>query len=503
MTPTKRISHGVELPSQTSGSRYLHEVLLRAVRRFPEALRGAAFPEDPQRFKQHYSTLLPSFEAFRVASAERAEIARFVCVEAEKGLRFVDDAGDAVFDDVLLRPAEPLALVQVKLDGPSRLVPEVPFEGQLLRGRDLGRWADDMISRGLMTSAAQQAFVRLLSRAGADDGSLSLRGERFALLGAAAELAPTELLLEAGADVLWIDTREPASERLVRARASGSLSFVKGGADLLAQPDRILATLRAFAEQGQKPIHVFMYAYAGGESQEWRLTTSMNAIVRALPREVVASVAMLISPTTPSQVSREDVELSRVRHRDAPMWKRTLERTGQLRPGQLGDPGAEVACAIVRAQGVSYQAAQLVGKIYAAEAYAVYGNTLREDVESPLAVSANVAPITATRSLSHPVFQAAFLGAPLFDILIARPETTRALAGLLTIHDVLERSAPVPASGERLAAATRAKQALAQQVHGGVYANPYALDGCITVAALRGLGKKPKLAAGLFRGARA
>jgi hypothetical protein len=32
-----------------------------------------------------------------------------------------------------------------------------------------------------------------------------------------------------------------------------------------------------------------------------------------------------------------------------------------------------------------------------------------------------------------------------------------------------------------------------------VYSQPYALDGCISIAALRGLTRKPGLALGMFR----
>ena len=57
-----------------------------------------------------------------------------------------------------------------------------------------------------------------------------------------------------------------------------------------------------------------MYAYAGGAAQEWRLTASMNAIVRALPKEAVRSVVMLISPTTPGTVSAADAATAEKRH---------------------------------------------------------------------------------------------------------------------------------------------------------------------------------------------
>jgi hypothetical protein len=207
---------------------------------------------------------------------------------------------------------------------------------------------------------------------------------------------------------------------------------------------------------------------------------------------------MLISPTTVCVASKEDVSVARERLASAPGWKRTLYRTGQLSDGFAVAGDKHVARAVVSTQGVSYQAAQYLGKLLAAEAYAVYGNRM-QDPARPLAVSANVAPITATRSLAQPVFEAAFLGAGLFDISIFEPLSTRALMGLMLLHDVLNPEAP---GGTRAAARastqTHAARVLSQQVHGGVYAQPYALEGCITVAALRGLAQKPGLALRLF-----
>ncbi len=486
------------LPHGQSGSSYFHELLQRAVQRFPDALSSARFPTSAQVFKHKYAEILPAFEAARMAHASRVEVARFICLEAERGLRFASIDGDTAFADVLLREEAPLPLTDVTLEGPGKLTPEVRHHGRRYRGREVLSLVHTLRSRELMTDAAAAGFERLFARLDRDGGTLSLRGQRFVMLGAGAELSPVNLLLEAGADVLWIDLREPTSERLLDTRLGGKLSFPKGGADLLAQPSRILATLRAYAESG--PMHIGCYAYAGGASQEWRLTTTMNALVRALPRNAVASVSMLVSPTTPSRISAENERVSNERRRDAARWKRALQAAGQLMPALEGDGDVKIVRAIVRAQGVSYQAAQLVGKIYAAEASAVYGSTLEGDGSTPLTVSANVAPITATRSLSHPVFQAAFLGASLFDVEISEPETTRALAGLLSLEDVTDPEAPSSCTRGYASASERANAVLSQQIHGGIYTNPFALDAAISVAAVRGLTMRPKLAVDLSRG---
>ena len=65
-----------------------------------------------------------------------------------------------------------------------------------------------------------------------------------------------------------------------------------------------------------------------------------------------------------------------------------------------------------------------------------------------MTVSANVAPITNTSSLEHPLFQAAFLAARSVEVEIFEPATTRSLSALLWLRDVLDPGAP-GAAGKR------------------------------------------------------
>ncbi len=112
--------------------------------------------------------------------------------------------------------------------------------------------------------------------------------------------------------------------------------------------------------------------------------------------------------------------------------------------------------------------------------------------KQPITVSANVAGITATRSLSHPLFQAAFAGAPAFGVRIFEPATTRALSGLLMLHDVLNPSAP-GAAAAAVAPTERARALRAQQVHGGVYDLPWEFESAVRAAAVLGAARKPSV----------
>ena len=121
-----------------------------------------------------------------------------------------------------------------------------------------------------------------------------------------------------------------------------------------------------------------------------------------------------------------------------------------------------VSDTIVPLQGVSYQAAQWLEKTVAMEALGARRPGLK--------LSANVAPITNTRSMGHRLFQIAFRGAESFGVEIFTPETTRTLCTLLYVEDLLGDRPAVPA-----------------HFHGGAFTVPYTANSAIRMAAVRGL----------------
>jgi hypothetical protein len=393
------------------------------------------------------------------------------------------------------REVAPHTLTTHVTRGEGRLRPRVSFRGETYEGDALLDWLDGLFDDGMMTRQAHGVLRGLWSRSSSE--GLSLRGERFVLLGAGAELAPTELLLAAGADVLWIDLRPPPASLLERDDLGGTLYVPEGEVNLLEGPAEILATVRAFA--AAQPVHMGMYAYAGGQGQEWRLTASMNAILRSLSPDLVRSMALLVSPTTANAVTPEDREIARHRLAHAGVARGLLHRLGFLRLGHEDGASRSVVRSIVTLQGASYQAAQYVGKILAAEAHALHGPTLGEH-PAPMRVSANVAPITATRSLSHPVFEAGFIGAPRWGILISEPMTTRHVAGWLTIADLTSPDAPTRPDAQYAQDTDRASALFSEQFHGGVGTQPYEVIDGIRFAAIQGMLQRPSLLAGLIRG---
>jgi hypothetical protein len=219
---------------------------------------------------------------------------------------------------------------------------------------------------------------------------------------------------------------------------------------------------------------------------------AMNAIISSLEPEIVRSVFLLVSPTTPAVLSDDTLKCKEQRLASAPRWQKSIESLGVIRrPGHVSVGNTHVSSSVVSLQGVSYQAAQYIGKIAAAESYALLG--IRGDGREPVTVSANVAPISRTRSLAHPLFQAAFDGASRFGVRIFDPPATRALSTLLFLHDLLNPAAP--GSRENVANDARQKAAgiFTQRMHGGIHSLPFELENAIKVAAVLGLVRRPSL----------
>lgn len=477
-------------PGGSAGSR-LHALLLETAEAFPQDLARAELPRAAAAFRKGYADALTRFEAARVASGARVEIARDLVARSRRC--FVGKRGDrsAPLEDFVREPSDAYDFDVVETAGSGGWAPAVPRDGVLHHGDALRREIGEWRARKTLSPAAVDAVEWLLATAAREGGELDLRGRRVAILGAAAELAPTLHLLEAGADVLWLDRADPPADLSKDSRLSGRLHYVPGGIDLLAQPGRCRATLERFAEAG--PIDIGLYAYAPGRGREWRLAATMNAIVEAMPRDQVRTVSLLISPTSPAaRCAVEDGDEAQ-RAGEIAAWRRALRSLGALGSGagalRIDEAGANRS--IVPIQGLSYQAAQYLEKWLTAEVWATG--------DAPLHVSANVAGITRTRSLDHPIFAAAFVGAGAFGVETYAPETTRALMGVLAVRDWLD-----PTSGGNPARAcaddaARAAALTEVRVHGGLYGMPEALEPALRIAALLGFAKRPTLLAGLLR----
>ncbi|MEY4510391.1 MAG: hypothetical protein RLZZ450_2513, partial [Pseudomonadota bacterium] len=85
---SKPSQSAVVLPTGHSGSSLFHAVLAEAVASYPDALTDAGLPPTAGAFKREYGTALARFEAARVRSPARVEIARFIVRRTQRALGF-------------------------------------------------------------------------------------------------------------------------------------------------------------------------------------------------------------------------------------------------------------------------------------------------------------------------------------------------------------------------------------------------------------------------------
>lgn len=472
----------VLLADGQSASALLHAVLAEAAAAFPAALGAARLPDQPQAFRRSYPDDLARFEAARVASAERSAIARHLAAAVQQRLVWADAAGSRPLMDALAEPARPLPLESHAGPAAPGWRPNLVYRGTRYGARELGELGATLVARAVVTPAAGAALARVGAQL-LDGDALRLTGRRIVVLGGGAEMAPTRFWVEAGADVLWLDVAPPPAEWLADPQLAGHLYWPRGSVDLLARPQEVLATIEAFAGGG--PVDLGLYAYAPGQARELRLTGTMNAIVNALPPELVASVTMLVSPTTATALDADDRTAMEARRAARPAWETLLSGLGLLGRGagriEVGDGAATRS--VVTIQGASYQGAQYLGKVMMAECWSRHGAP-QVDRPRPLRVSANTAAITRTRSLDHPVFAAAFGGAGAFGVETFTPRQSRRVNGLLAVADWLADEPPTPG---------------AVRVHGGIHTLPYPLEPALRVAAGFGFARAPRLLRGLLR----
>ena len=452
MTESTDAVRGVELPDGASASTFFRDLIVGAIEQFDDTFFGLVPPATPAAFKKRLGPFLIAFEQRRRNSPQSAEIAAHIVEQTHATMRF----GGAPLAE--LTPAPGLDIDDIAASqGTAGWVPDVQYEGERYEGAGLRKLLDRLRERNHIGPAAAMTLARAIDRLDSNGGRWDLTDQRFALLGAGAEIAPTAALLQAGATVLWCDVHEPPAQ----LRASpGRLLHARGRGDLLTVPDQVLHAIDTFARQ-EGPTHLGMFAYAPGKGREWRLGAAMNAIARALPEERLRSVGVYVSPTTPAAPEAADAERADSRWKTRPPWQRLLTGAGVLRANRSKSMEPLIADTVVPLQGVSYQAAQYIEKTLAAEALAARRKNIR--------VVAPVAPITRTRSIEHPVFAAAFRGTRIFKAEAFPSEVTRTLCALIYLETIVGESPLEP-----------------QYFHGGLFHMPFALDSAIRVAAAAG-----------------
>jgi len=476
----------VVLAGGRSASEMLHDVLAESM-----AVCGAdnshfGLPASADQFRRTYVDVLPRFEAARLASPMRSDLAGQIVAALQHKLVWQSDNGFAPVADALGVAGVPLPLTVHDFGTSTGWLPALEYRDRVWKAHELAVLGEMLAGQNVITPQAAKALAWVQDHV-VRDGRIQLNGRRIAMFGAGAEMAPTQAWLAAGADVLWLDSQPPPVSWSRSGKLAGRLHVPAQPVDLLTRPHEVLATLLAFSNGA--PLDLGLYAYAPGQAREMRLTGVMNALVDALPQELVRSVTMLVSPTTPAALSAWDVAAMKARFNQRPRWEALLAATGLLSREdgctQLAQTDqVAVSRSLVSIQGASYQAAQYIGKVLTAECWYQHAEN-RKKGTTPVRISANTAAITRTRSVEHPVFTAAFGGAAAFGVQTLVPDQSRHLNGLLAIHDWLHPEAPVPGT---------------IRVHGGIHTLPYPLESALRVASVIGFVRSPQLLRGLLKG---
>lgn len=269
--------------------------------------------------------------------------------------------------------------------------------------------------------------------------------------------------------MLWVDRTAPHPKELP---IGGELLYAPEGMDLLAAPTRVLATIRAFADN--EPVHVACYAYAAGNAREWRLMATMNAIVEKLIPAQLRSVSLLFSPASPNPVSPQDAQAAKTKHKrllgsfgGPPHFVANVANVANAEP-------IRVSNSVIKAQGTSYQAAQYLGKrVWLASLLSRYPT---------VKCGAVLAGISETESMSHRAFQLAFSMAQKLDVGVYDPAVTRSLCALMTLGRL-----QMPVCSDE------------PQLHGGVHRLPYSLNHALKRALVLAVARRPWRAAAMLR----
>jgi hypothetical protein len=436
------------------------------------------------RWRTAYPTYLRRLtERAAVSPAAGVAVARTGLDRIQATFEFLDHGTARPLADAMASPSgDALTTRTVTGDGTGsdRLV--VPYRGARLHDEDLLQTARDWQHRGVVEPAVVTALTRLVEH----PDWLDLAGAWFAVLGAGAEMAPTESLLAWGADVVAVDVPRPQVwQRLedMAARGTGRMHMpvdhASGppGIDLIAGAPRVRAWLETF----DHPLVLGNYAYADGATFA-RLSVAADAVIAALQRgRDDLSVVCLATPTDTFAVPADVVQQTRRNSRSLPIAlagvvnRVTMGRllVPSYRRTVRTDAGDElgIADSLVVQQGPNYALAKRMQRWRALVSHATgaFG-------------AVHVAPPTRTRSvLKNRVLAAAYAGAPMFGIETFEPATSRTLMAALLVHDL-----QMHGQGTARAGPAAEHELTAAAVHGGLWRLPWEPRTALPLAVLRG-----------------
>jgi hypothetical protein len=403
----------------------------------------------------------------------------------------------------------------------------VPYRGQMLSGDGLRRQLDRWEADGVL----EPSFARALWRVQANPDWLDLSDQRFALLGAQAEMAPLPWLVRWRAQVWAVDLpREAVWQKLARlAHAGNGVMHVplfsaernvewtrRAGDDLIIDTPEIAAWLAPVAG----PLTVGAYAYLDG-ALHLRVAAAMDAIQAQLAAAHPAvTLAMLATPTDAYAVPPEAVAAAHAGFAQRGPLARaaaalSLGRGFQCNgvridaAGELATDAATNAAASAATNAAADAAAKAAGKdgVQGAASIAGLGGIIDALVvqqgpnyvlakrlqhwralvarASGVRVSIHVAPPALTGSVTkNRLIAAAYRAAHRFGAQTFEPATAAALMAALLVHDLRNPESP---ANPAVPLAHPLQLLTDAACHGGLWRMPYAARSALPAAALLGM----------------
>lgn len=434
--------HGVQFPltdGRRSTTQLSQAVISHAVAEVDADLAAAVSAEE--RWHVAYAEHLRTLTARAAVRGEHASsIARRGLEQLHESFVIATPDGpdrplmEAVAED----PTVPLATRTVTGDHERQEELVVPYRGEQLRGRQITEQAAAWATEGVV----EPSFVDAMAQVVARPDWLDLTGRTFALLGAGAEMGPTERLLQYGADVVAVDIQSDRVWRRLEGFAEAGAGTLHvpvqpdgtDGCDLIGDPAAVRAWLAGFDQQ----LVVGNYAYADG-ADFVRVAMGADAVIVGLQRERQdTALAYLATPTDVFAVPWSAVQHAHQRRRDArvlgPLGRGLHTVTGgrafvpNYRTTVTTDRGEQLGIAdcLILQQGPNYALAKRLQRWRALVA--------RQDGAFS---SVHVAPATRTRSVTkNRLLAAAYRGAGIVDVEPFEPATSRAIMTALLIHDL-------------------------------------------------------------------
>jgi len=333
---------------------------------------------------------------------------------------------------------------------PSEFEYVVPYKDRDLKGEAVRDQVRKWVTYGTIEPEAGQAIIDVIK----NKDWIDLSDQYFVLLGAGSAMGPLLVLLSLGANVIAVDLNRPQIwERLIGlarnscgkmifplSKPQGEIKddkdlFACAGCNLFTQTPEISNWVQAV--EPEKPLVVGGYAYLDG-ALHVKVALAMDAVMKGVceNRKKPVTLAFLCTPTDVHMIPASAHEEAKKNFKNLPLWQKICLKFG-LKSNVLAPIKSAAGIDIHLVDGLVVDQ----GPNYALAKRMQHWRAIVARM-SGHAVSTNIAPSTATRSVvSNVQFAAAYGGMHHFKPMeVMYQETSNAVMAAILIHDVRNKA---------------------------------------------------------------